>query len=547
MPQPITTKLTRAGLAVPAGPSIPIADDGTVLEVSVPPGLELSEANLLVQVPDDSAPIDLIAGSSCSTSTGGLAWPELTNLSWLSLDWRARRGLVRLALTLKAGSNVTHLRLRSSDGGPWMLAAPFALVPVSNNAASVQLAGLAASRLMLELVTKPGNPLSPEDYVPEPATITTLTLTGSRRPPALTVSLGPRTVVRHEPTLLPPAATLNLREPLLAALRTALPGRTGGAAQIVLRSPVLAALRRLELTLAARPEQDRFRDDRTSLSLELTPGRELVAFIDLAAHPTGFSARVRPDLRPELPPPVPTPTLPPPYAHRCGPDSALAQSFVFPAPALLVGVDLLLAARSQVLLGRITLHADNNGSPAEPPLATSKLDLTASTTPGLLTPPRWHSVDLPAPVSLPAGAPVWLVLTLDRGEALWALDLRQGDTPARALLRRDRAADWIPRDMTFPTGPQILWALARPRLRNDGPPLTPELLLRRGDQTLALVADPAGRVRADATALAPLNLVAPATPLELVIRSPSAGRVELDDLHVELPALTTTWSFGSPP
>lgn len=547
MPQPITTKLTRGGQVIPAGPSIPIADDGTNLEITVPAGIELSEANLLVQVPDDSAAIDLLAGAACTTSNGPVTWPDAATLSWVSFDWRARRGLVRLDIVLKPNPTATHLRIRVSDGGPWLLAAPVGLVAFNNGAVSVQLPGLAASRVMLELVKKPANPLSPEDYTPETGGFTKLTLTGSRRPPALTISVGPRTVVRHEPALLPPAAILTLREPLLAALRAALPGRAGGTATIVLRSPVLAALQRLELTLAGRPEIDRFHDDQAALSLALAPDREQVAFIDLAAHPTAFSVRVRPDLRPELPPPVPTPTLPPTYAHRCSPDSALAQSFVFAAPGLLVGVDLLLALRSPALRGRIAIHADLHGTPAEPPLATVKLDLTASEPPGVLTTHRWHSVDLPAPVALAPGAPVWLSLTLDAGDALWALAERPPGTPAGALLRQDRAAAWVARDMTFPTGPQRLWAVARPRLRNDGPPLALALLLRRGAATLTLVADAAGRARVDAAALAPLNGGAPSTPLELVIRSPGAGRVALDDLHVELPAQTTVWSFPPPP
>jgi hypothetical protein len=546
MPQPITTKLTRGGQVLPAGPPIPIADDGTSLEIAVPAGLELSDAKLVVQVPDDSAPIDLLAGAAVTVSNGALAWPDAGTLSWVSFDWRARRALVRL--DIKVTSTATHLRIRTSDGGPWMLAAPVSLAPFTNNVASLLLPGLAASRVMLELVRKPGSPLSPEDYTPETGVINTLTLTGSRRPPALTVSVGPRTVVRHEPNLLPPAATLTLREPLLAALRTALPGRSGGATQIVLRSPVLAALQRLELTLSGRPEVDRFRGDRAALELTLEPDREQVATIDLGVKSiTAFSLRVRPDLRPELPSPVPPPANPPAYAHRCSPDSALAQSFVFAGPGQLVGVDLLLAVRSPTLTGRISIHADEHGAPAEPPLATLKLELSASDPPGVLRTHRWSSFDLPAPVAVAPDVPLWLSLIVDAGEALWALDARPAATPARALLRRDRAAAWVARDMSFPTGPQIVWAVARPRLRNDGPPLAPALTLRRQGKTLTLLADAAGRVRVDAAALAPLDATDPAAPLELVIRSPGAGRALLDDLHVELPAQTTVWPYPPPP
>jgi hypothetical protein len=558
----ITTKLLRGATDVSGTTPIVVDDAGTTIDLVVQPGLELVDAALTVQVPDDAAPIDLLEGTAATTSAGAAdikkpsAWGAV---AWVVLDWRVRRGLVRLevAISKPAAAPVVPgapappppmLRLRASDsGGPWVLTTPVALVSLvdtgSTLSASVQLPGLSASRLMIEVVTRPTkDPLGPEDYVPAPATFTRMSLTGSPRPPALTISVPPETIVCHEPGLLPPGATLSVRESLLAALRWALPGTTGGRAQILVRSPGAAALQRVILTLGSRPELTRWRGARPELDLPVGTEREAIGFIDPGAHPTSFAARVEVELRPERPPVVATPPATG-YAHRCTPDSALAQSFCFAHTVDLVGLDLMLAPCTRVAQGRVTLHADAHGAPGEPPLAALALDL-ADLDPH--APATWRSLDLPRPLPLAAGASVWVALTLTTGELGWALATRPEATPVRALLRRDRGESWVPRDMTFQAGPARPWALARPRLRRDGPPPALDLRLRRGSQELLLTPDTAGRVAVDADALAPLLTVAATTPLELVVRSSSAGRVRLRELRVTLPIQSNTWTFPLP-
>ena len=559
MGQNITTKLTPANVPPGADASIAVAEDGATLELVLPAGRELVDAALTVQLPDDTTPLDLLAGATVATSTGPGAWADKP-VSWISVDWRTRRGLVSLELKLDAAATATHLRLRVSDGGPWMLATPVALVPIVaatppalGFTALVQLPGLAAARVLLELTKKIGVPLGPEDYVLQDSKVTGLALRGSRRPPALTVSVAPATVVHHEPALLPPAAALTLRGPLLAALRTALPGHAGGAAQIVLRSPAPAVLQSLKLALATRNELSLWREKvapprvakapTPALDLTLVPGRETVAVVDLDAHPTRFSARVRAALRPELPQTIPAPTATR-FAHRCTPDAALAQGFVFTDAGALIGVDLLLTSRGPELRGRVAVHRDDHDAPAEPPLAALELVETA---PQDSPDPAWRSLDFPDPVPFPAGALVWLSLTVTAGEALWSLAQRPDATPVDRLLHRDRGESWVARAMTFPAGPQTPWASSRPRLLNDGTPLPLELLLRRGDKTVPLTAEPDGRVAADLTALAPLLTGPATTPLELVVKSLCAGRVQLTDLRVELPPQTYDVSFPPKP
>lgn len=545
MTQPtITTKLVRNGVTLAPGPVVPVADDGTAVELALPAGLELQAASLTVQVPDDSDPIALHSGATLIASTG--AWSPASDLTWLSLDWGARRALVKLTVTLKAGAPATFLRLRVADAGPWLLATPAAIVPVTNLSASVQLPGLAASRLMIEPVTKPASPNSPEDYLPSASTITAVTLTGARRPPALTVSVAPAIVVHHEAALLPPGASLSLREPLLAALRKQLPGRDGGTAQIVLRSPAAAELRKLSLTLGVRRSVTRFKGAGPELTLAVRPGVEATAVAELGAHPTGFAVQLRPELRPELPPAVPPAPAQVSYAHRCSPDSTLAQAFRFAAGGVLVGVDLWLAARTASVRGELKILTDERGVPGEAQLASLPVEL-ADPGAGILGAFAWRSFDLPAAIVLAPDATVWIRLELAEGELLWALAQTPPAGPVGPLLRRERAESWVPRDMTFGTGPSRPWAITRPRLRNDGPPQPLTLQLQRSGAALPVVADADGWVRLDAEGLAPLCVGPVAAPLTLVVRGPSEGRVVLRALLIELPAQSSSWSFTNPP
>ena len=554
----ITTRLLRAAADVSPIKPIALDADGTAIEINVPAGLELVEAALAVRLPDDSTTLDLLASAAATTSAGAAANPTTPAtwgaIAWVMFDWRTRRGLLRLDVTIPKPAAVPlppgvpappppMLRLRVSDGGPWVLATPVALAALTDQGASlgasVQLPGISASRIMLEVVTRPATALGPEDHVPASTTFTSVRLSGSRRPPGLTVSVAPTTIVHHEPGLLPPSAILEVRESLLAALRHAIPGTAGGGARIVLRSPGDASLTSLTLTLASRPELTRWLGDRAELELPIGPGLDAYGLVELSDHPTAFAARVEAQLRRERPPIVATPALTG-YAHRCSPDSALAQCFGFTQAAPLVGVDLMLAPRTPVVRGRVTLHADEHGAPAEPPLALLPIDLPANDP---HAPPDWRSLDLAKPLLLAPGAPVWVVLTLSTGAADWALAPRPDATPVRGLLRRERGESWVPRDMSFAPGPNKPWALARPRLRREGPPPALAISLRRGAVSVPLVADPEGRVALDAAGLAPLIRGDPKLPLELLVRGAITGRVRLYALRVTLPVQRETTLF----
>ena len=567
----ITTKLLRdaTNVSPTAPPGIAIDDAGIALEIELAPGRALAEASLSIQVPDDSAPIDLLAEAISTTSTGA---GDLTTLAawgpvaWVVLDWRARRGLVRLDVKLQpsAGGQVPQdpgvpppkpqlLRLRlSTNDGPWILATPLALVPLVdvNGAlsASVQLPGLDASRIMIEVVTPPTDPLGPEDYVSMPAAFASLSLTGSRRPSALSLGVPPTAVVHHEPSLLPPSAVLTVREPLLSALVEALPGTAGGSATIVIRSPGAAFLDRLELKLGSSTEVTSWRGEQAELELPVGIERDATGYVDLDAHPTAFAARVEVELQPERPPVVLTPP-PTGYGHRSNPDSALAQGFCFAEGVDLLGVDLMLASRSRSVRGLVTIHSDEHGRPSEPPLATIPLDLPEEKT---RDPASWRLFDLPEPLSLDPNAVVWVVLAIAAGEADWALAGRPpaADDPSVAdkppmkhLLRRRSGEAWVSRDMTFEEGPRNPWALTRPRLRRVGPPPALDLCLCCGDKELALVPDAAGRIALGEAALAPLFDDQGSASLDVRVRSNIAGKIRLSELRVSLPVERDTWTF----
>ena len=545
MTSPPTAQLVRGGQALPANQPIPVGSDGTAVALTVAPGLELTAAALVVRMPDDSAPLELTAGAVVATDLGAVAPPADKPVRWVSYDWRARRALVRLTVTLAAGADATHVRLRLSDGGPWLLASPGPLVEVKAvgnvPTATVQLPGLSASRVMLELVVKANGALTPEDHPPATASkLASVSLTAARRPPALTVTVAGATI-HHEPALLPPGAVVTVAGPgLLAALRDLLPGHVGGVAELRLVAPVESALQKLDLTLETREVVERFRGGAPALSADVPAGGELVGAVDLAAKPTRVRARLRGAARNEYRLPV-AQAQTPRFAHRCTAGSALAQAFALPRGDALVGVDLLVGPRTAALKGNVAFHADDGGLPSATPFAAVALDLADLPGAGADPTPRWLPVDLRAPTAPPTPT-VWIALAPTEGEALWYLGEADPQDPTRGLARRERSEPFVLRDMPFKTGPARPWACAVPRLQRATPPDPPVLRVRWAG-ALGPAAGEGGRL--DVSAELP-NPPAPPTaaPLELAVMCPFSARVELDALVVDLPASSKTLSFG---
>lgn len=540
----LTAQLLRAGQALPSDQPIPIGPDGTTLQVAVPAGLQLTGAELRLTLPDDAAALDLTAGSIVATDRGPGSPPSAAPVLWVSHDWRVRRPLVRLAVTLKAGADATHVRLRLSDGGPWLLASPGPLIEVKSVdgalVAAAQLPGLAASRVLLELVKKAGTVLNPED-IPFAAasTIASIVLTGARRPPGLTLRLGDA-IVHHEPALLPAGGQLAI--PLTSLVRDLLPGGAGGPLALRLDAPAESLLKRIDLSLQTRALVTRFAGDRAAIVAQVPAGGQLVAELPLAQAPTRLRLRVRADPRDEVRLPVPAFPDAPRHGHRCTPDSALAQRFTLPAGAGLLGVDLLLGPRSPALRGRVGFHADELGVPQEPPFAAIDLALADIAGAGLAPTARAVVLDLPAPVR-PPGERCWISLALAEGQAVWFFG--QAELGAPPPVRRERAEPWVPRDMPFATGITAPWACAQPRLRRGRAPEPPSLALRWGAELYPLAPDPSGRLDLAAAELPPAPEPPGSASLDLVVTCPFAARVELEGLSVDMPEQTTHLSFGT--
>lgn len=533
-----TAQLVRNGQVLPVAPPIFVGSDGTTVALTVPAGLEIVDATLSLRMIDDSAPVELTAGAQIASDVGAGAPASTQAVRWVSYDWGARRGLVLLKVTFADPGGATHVRLRLSDGGPWSLANPGPLIPIANKIAEARLPGLTASRVMFEPVTEKAGAYTPEDHpAATAAKVQAVSVTGAQRPPALTVTVGDA-IVHHEAALLPSSARVVVREALLAALRERAPGHAGGTAAIRLTAPVESALQRIDLALRTREVETHFRGGTQVVAGDVEAGGALVGRVDLARVPTRVRARVRADLSGEYRVPAGTTSG---HAHRCTPDSALAQPFRRAHDHELVGVDLLLGPRTPALTAVVSLHADDRGAPAPAPFAAADLELADQPGAGVAPSPRFVAVDLPAP-ALPPTATFWLALTPSAGEVLWFLGGVAGGAPPPA--RRERGEPWVPRDMPYGTGPKSLVALADLRLRRTAPPDPPTVRLRWQAEG-PLVPAPGGRLDAAGAALPPAPNPPTAAPLELVATSSFAGRLELDELAIDLPEQAATLTFGS--
>lgn len=544
----LSAQLLRGGQPVPAGP-IPIGPEGTALRLHVPAGWELTDAELRLTLPGDDPTIDLLAGALVATDRGALGDQPVR---WISLDWRHRRPLVRLGVTLAPGADATHLRVRLSDGGPWILASPGPLIELKTEGnvrtADVLLPGLAASRVLLELVTKAPTALSPEDHPFAAASaVAALALAGGRRPPALSVRCG-EDLLRHEPALLPPGVAVDV--PLFAALRDRLSGADGGVVDLLLEAPAESALQRVELALRARPIVSAFQGAELdgaelppgpALRAEVPAGGVLSARLGLVAAPTRVSLRARGHARDLYRLPVPAFPAAPRRGHRCTSTSALAQRVDLPPGEDLVGVDLCLGPRRPRLRGVVGVHLDDAGAPREPPVAAVQLDLADLPGAGVAPAPLRVALDLPAPAPLPGGR-CWISLTLAEGEAIWFFG--QGPPGASPPLRRERAEPWVPRDMSFATGIATPWACVEPRLRRGRPPEAPRFALAWASE-VPFVPDPSGRAELAGAALPAAPDPPTDAPLRVLARCSFAARVELDELAAELPEQPFHLSFGT--
>jgi hypothetical protein len=541
----LTATITAStGAVVAANAVIPVDPTGAALTFEVPADSELVAAALTLVAPGDDRTIDLLAGPSAATlasSQGPGAPPRDLAVAWFTADWRTRRPLSALSVTVAGNTPGLVGILKLAEDGPWYPPSPGRLLLGQNQ----RLPGLLATRLMVEFMTEAADKLTPASAI-----VTAVGLQAAARPSDLTLAHDHAPFAsRAEP--FDPREAWTVDRELLAVLQDSL-GDRGGPAEIRLRSREPGLLQRLSLALERVPQVRRFTADAPELRLEIPADGLARAPIDLPADAqlTSLAFTARADLAHERPA-VPVDNDPPgPHAHRVDPARSAAQSFTHAPGAALAGLDLHLRPLAAVVQCTATIHADQFGEPAAAPLATAPLSRVFTTDPPW--PSAWWRLDLPAPLALPDG-PWWVCLSVARGDLLWHLDVRPpidapGAPQPRSARHRHGADAWLVREVPGP-GPvrqQVVpWARTRVRLALDPatPPPPPTLRLQWRGKTIDLTPDAAGRVTLGPDQLAEFSAEPPG-PLAILVATTVAGTVTLGDLHIRLAPVRDTFALG---
>ena len=540
----LPAKLTSsAGAELPASAVIPVDQGGTTLAFEVPEGSELVAATLTIVAPGDDRTIDLLAGPQAATlasSQGAGPPPNNLAVAWLTADWRTRRSLAAVSVSVSGTTPGLIGTIKLAEDGPWYPPSPARLTLGTLQ----RLPSLCATRLMVEFVSEAGGVQTPSTAI-----VTEVALQAAARPGDLTVSLAGEPFASHD-LAFDPRETWPIDQEFLTALRTALADR-GGPVQLRLRSGEPAQLQRITLTI-----------DRIPRILRFTGGPQVtgqlpaegVATIPIAIPADAAIDSLRFTLRAELPAERPATSVgddpPGPHAHRVTPDRSAAQGFNHAPGAALAGLDLHVRPLTAAVKASASIHEDSFGEPAPAPLISVALERALATDPP--HPSAWWRFDLPAPLTLPDG-PWWVCLTVAAGDLLWHVDadpvaeLPGAPTPRSARWRHGVDA-WQLREVPGP-GPVrslvVPWARTRVRLAADpaAPPPAPTLRLRWRGAEIDVTADADGRVVVTREQLAPLASRPPG-PLEIVVASAIAGSFTAANLELRLALVRDTATLG---
>lgn len=511
--------MTYRGAAVPVGKTAPIGPDGLVVQLNIPPNVELLEACLELQAPSDDVTTDLHVGAAIAADAmDAEGKPDTTKpLKWYTVDWGARRPLCSLEVEVseRVSNPAPEAFLEVADGGPWYSPLPGKEQPkITLAAGGLQLPGIMARRLMVR--------------IPDGAPITSVTVKGPARPCDVSVSIGDGALFFHRAEPMEPLGTLKIVDELTRALKEAWPADLeGGVVPIVLRSSGIGAC--------------------TSLSLKLVTADVLRAGMNGApAHRVNVPTNGRTTVEIDVPGDGPmesvsfvvkhrllaeqvsyAPAFPkkPVNAQLCETGLMAAQGFPALGTAPIMGVDLFACALTRKVAGTFALHADEGGRPAEMPQKGAGGTFEWVEKEASPWPSRWSSLDMSKPVVI-KDAPFWVVLNVTEGALLWGLHSLPNDAPEGIFLCRLGSEPWLPRDLP--------WAYCRVRRVATSLPDAPTVHLSWGSNVISAEADARGRVTLSAEALKPLTIpTAPVRPpLEVLLRSKAECTTTIAEIRI---------------
>ncbi|HVE82134.1 MAG TPA: hypothetical protein VND93_04780, partial [Myxococcales bacterium] len=474
---PAPSLLTPAG-APAVGTTQDIPGRGLPLIVrwprAAPARLELIQAKLTLGAP---AGVTALAGGDPALAvvtnlgplTAGWTDEQAKDVTWLTVDWGARRALVSIKVTTTwsdaTKEDPTLARLRISDGGPWFPPLPIDTIPFNKD---VPLPDLVASRLMIEIVRRDAAGV----LQPAANRLKALALSLAGQPYDLSVAVGEARPLYQRSGRLLAGQQAVVESGLLEALNAAAP-KDGAAADVSLwirdslqgRVAIAAAQLSAATVISAldAPVLD---------GLPLDWDGQAVGRVTLGTGAKLDELRLTPapDLRPErllVAPAASASATPPAFGHLVDPEHSAAQGFPAPSAAV-TGVDVLLRPTRSTVAGTLALHPDEGGRPAAAPFTGVSVPFQIDTgTAAAPWPARWLTLQPRKPLAI-SGA-WWLVISVESGEAIWPLS---GDAPRvegaalPAPLHRLGAGAWS----AWEPPPAAAWAHCRVRVADASPP-----------------------------------------------------------------------------
>ena len=514
-----------------AGQTLPLTRGGLDLRLDLAADQELAaECSLRLNpatAPDQTGSVQLdTLNAQIICDLGG--FPTAKPITWLLADWGAEQPLASIEVKT---TTVGKARIKVYSQGAWSPLYPIELISTG----TVQIINpVEAEKLLIELV-QPGQ--YPGLWNPATAIITGLTLQAASLPNGLTVTVDGQTPGFHVAGLLPVAgvavegfaAAVNAyltgpkaRRPVPLRLTTGLPGRLSLAFNPVAVSvnqqltapadgvlPLVwegqAGVAKANLTI---PSGALLRELSFSVEVKLLP--ESLLF------PLALSATSK--------------------AQRASPMDNVALGFrITPQATAIVGLDVKLRPRGGELQALLAMHADAHGYPEPSPYADAVLPIQWPSGIDRRDAQGWLQLDLPGSFQCPS-ANVWVVLSVQQGEALWELGSPSPyaeralpgkfESPSEAVgacLYRKGQGAWLNLDGN--DRPQI-----RLRLSAAAPPTPETLSVQRGKVQVSLPIPPEGRVKAETAALDALNSNKSAN-LEICFQANSAGQITLRELR----------------
>ena len=432
-------RLTAAdGTPCVPGQSLDIGPGGLALTVTLADARRLKQATLRLAaasaIASDLAPAAALDSDGATVGAGGIATfsdaAKAANSRWLGIDWGAERAIVGLTLTAASASAsqpATGARVRMFSAGNWLPLPARDTLSFVGGVATARFPACAASRLTIELLAENKvNNAWTGVLVPGAVNLTGLTVGLKVTPQPCHVSIAVADDAPFFAVAGPLPAQPVTVEGLVRALNRYLSDHPGATS--------------IPLNLRAA----------SAAKLQLTGFDALQEPAPTAggSSGTGAGSKPPPPPRPETPGTQPAGNPSGDRGRWVDPRHSVAQAFQPPpAGSGVSAVELWVRALGAAdgggtqVAGRLALHADAAGRPADTPAAGPipwRLPLVGTPTEG------WLRCELPLPAAAPA-APWWAVLQVDEGDLLWYLGDTAPDGAGAGLWRIDGGA-WMPVD-----------------------------------------------------------------------------------------------------